>query len=116
MRGHEGDVICLAVSSDGNIGFSGGDDGRVGVWDLSLGKLIRFLPAQKSKVISIAARQDKRTLAVGYGSDYLGEHERAKFFGADWIPITLWDYGSAKCLHTFEPEDDERKDYEHHER
>ncbi len=108
MRGHEGDVICLAISSDGNVGFSGGDDGRVGVWDLSLGKLIRFLPAQKSKIISIAARQDKRTLAVGYGSDYLGEHERAKFFGSDWIPITLWDYRSAKCLHTFEPEDDER--------
>lgn len=58
-------VKSLAVSPDGSIFASGGDDNNLILWDLNTGRRIRTISAHKAAVNAIAFSSDGNTLATG---------------------------------------------------
>jgi WD40 repeat protein len=46
FEGHNGPVVCLAVSADGKRAVSGSDDGTVRLWDLESGHEVQLFGAQ----------------------------------------------------------------------
>jgi WD40 repeat protein len=66
LAGHQSAVWAVAVSPDGNLLASGGDDKMVKLWDLKTGMLSRTL-THTGKVHSLAFSPDARMLASGSG-------------------------------------------------
>jgi hypothetical protein len=62
------EVRGMAVSPDGSIAASGGQDGSVTLWDLKTHEVIRDLDAKQGGVESVAFSRDGTRLAVGHGS------------------------------------------------
>ncbi|MEG3973899.1 serine/threonine-protein kinase [Microcoleus sp. herbarium8] len=58
-------VKSLAVSPDGSIFASGGDDKNLILWDLKTGRRIRTIAAHQAAVNAIAFSSDSKTLATG---------------------------------------------------
>nr|WP_228042466.1 serine/threonine-protein kinase [Tychonema sp. LEGE 07196] len=58
-------VKSLAVSPDGSIFASGGDDKNLILWDLKTGRRIRTIAAHQAAVNAIAFSSDSKTLASG---------------------------------------------------
>jgi WD40 repeat protein len=65
LRGHAGAVNAVALSGDGLMVASGGDDGTVRVWDAETG--ISFRPGIKVRVTSrkLLRRSEPGTFAKG---------------------------------------------------
>ncbi|MEH2389932.1 MAG: caspase family protein, partial [Nostoc sp.] len=68
FRGHEGDVISVAISADGQTIVSGGSDGTVRLWNLQGQTLAEPLRGHEGDVISVAISADGQTIVSG-GSD-----------------------------------------------
>lgn len=73
--GHGGAIKSVAVTSDGKMAASGGEDGTVRIWDLSSGKEIAVLVKQKSENETaepvpncVAFSPDGKLLAAAYSS------------------------------------------------
>jgi WD40 repeat protein len=54
IQAHNSGVTSLTISSDGKQIFSGGSDGKVGLWDYETGRMIRFLEGHQAAVKKIA--------------------------------------------------------------
>jgi WD40 repeat protein len=80
LRAHEGPVVVLA-SDGGRLLASGGTDGRILIWHMPEGKLVRRLPA-KGIVRSLAIARGGKVLASA-GDEHI---------------IQLWDPESGKAL------------------
>ena len=92
LMGHEGRVNDLVFSSDGRTIISGGDDGRVLLWDSGTGSL-RELAGHTGPVQAVDISADgRRALSGGYGS--------ASF--RDPGQLILWELPSGKELLQFE--------------
>jgi len=64
-RGHEGPVLCVAVSSDGKFLASGGADRFVHLWDLTSGTLVESFGAHRDTVSALAFRHGTYQLQSG---------------------------------------------------
>lgn len=80
--GNEG-VSALAFSPDGKIlAAAGCEDGRISLWDVLTGRMIRVLTQKSYRIQSLAFSSDGKYLAVG----------------DDDAAIHLWDYKTGKLL------------------
>ncbi|MEG4248632.1 serine/threonine-protein kinase [Microcoleus sp. Pol10D4] len=61
--GHSASVRCMAISPDGQLLVSGGDDRIVKVWNINEGEEIYTLIGHSASVISVAISPDGETLA-----------------------------------------------------
>ena len=68
LTGHDGRVSSAAVTADGTMAVSGGDDGSVRVWDLATGRERAKLTGHAHWVLSVAVTADGTT-AVSGGDD-----------------------------------------------
>jgi Flp pilus assembly protein TadD len=84
LEGHVGDVNTVAVSPDGKLIASGGDDGTVRLVDLRTGQLVRQLGVAGNYVLGVAFACDGQELIFG-GRD-----------GA----VRVWAVGSGRLLRT----------------
>jgi len=64
IKGHNEEVTCVDLSSDGSLGASGSKDRKVRIWDLAKRKCIRVLNHSAS-VSAVAIAPDKRRLLSG---------------------------------------------------
>lgn len=62
VAGHIGNILTVAVSDDGQIIASGGDDGLVRVWDARAGKIIESLRGHRGPIQGVAFRSGTRQL------------------------------------------------------
>ncbi|XP_072745526.1 protein qui-1 [Anoplolepis gracilipes] len=69
LRGHQGPVKSLCLAKDCRRAIAGGTEGRVSVFDMHSGKLIRTLPANPSaSVTSVKVTEKDDFLITGGGS------------------------------------------------
>jgi WD40 repeat protein len=60
--GHTSAVHCIAVSGDGQVLASGGSDGKIKLWNLETGTLVRSLTGHQGAVQALAISPDGRQL------------------------------------------------------
>ena len=65
LRGHEGATSAIALSTDGKLAITGGEDGGVFVWEVSSGKQVSALPNLGSPITALALSREKGLLGVG---------------------------------------------------
>ncbi|MEM1684926.1 MAG: tetratricopeptide repeat protein [Nanopusillaceae archaeon] len=53
FKGHGDMVTAVCLRPDGKVGYSGGRDGQIRVWDLVKGKLVRVIPAHRNSIHSL---------------------------------------------------------------
>jgi WD40 repeat protein len=58
LEGHTGHVLAVAVSADGGVAVSGGDDRKVLVWDVDAGVPLHSLEGHTSEVRAVAVSAD----------------------------------------------------------
>jgi len=61
--GHSGPVNGLAVTADGKLLVTAGDDKTVRVWDVASAKQLRAFQGHQTKLIAVAVRPDGRQIA-----------------------------------------------------
>ncbi|HEY1189538.1 MAG TPA: WD40 repeat domain-containing protein [Gemmata sp.] len=61
--GHSGPVTGLALTTDGKLLATSGDDRTVRVWDVASGKQLRSFQGHMTKVTAVAVRGDSRQVA-----------------------------------------------------
>ena len=61
--GHSGSVNTLAVTPDGKLLLTGGDDRTVRVWEVTSGKQLRSFQGHMQKVTAVSVRGDGRQVA-----------------------------------------------------
>jgi WD40 repeat protein len=84
IKGHLGNVVSVAISSDGCWGLSGGQDYTLRLWDLASGQCLRTFEGQ-SNYNSVAISPN-------------GHWGLSGFVNA----LRLWDLATGQCLRTFE--------------
>jgi len=66
LSGHRGDVTAVALSDDGRLAASAGQDGQVIVWDVAARRLLHRRKDMPRDPISLRISPDGNALAVGY--------------------------------------------------
>jgi len=89
IAAHTGWVGATAISSDGRIAVSGGDDATVRAWDLELGTELHVLSGHTGPIRSVAVSADGR-LAVSGGDD---------------ATVRVWDLAAGRERHRLEGHD-----------
>ncbi len=65
LKGHRGAVSSVAISPDGKRIISGGEDGKVRIWDIEKRAEIQTLAGHKGQVLSVAFSPDGKRVASG---------------------------------------------------
>jgi WD40 repeat protein len=63
LQGHDGPIRCLALTPDGRVLATGGEDHSVRLWSVADGQLLRILPGHEGPVRCLALGPDGETLA-----------------------------------------------------
>jgi serine/threonine protein kinase len=104
LRGHDGKVLCLAISADGQRVLTGGVDRTLRLWDAETGKQLFCSPKLDSPVWSVAFSSDGLRAITGSGSYLEKEGERVLKNGQP-VPVDctvrLWDLNKLRELHSF---------------
>ncbi|HSF98848.1 MAG TPA: TIR domain-containing protein [Ornithinibacter sp.] len=100
--------LCVAVTSDGQTGVTGGQDGVVRVWDLGKGGPGRQLAVLDGEVRSIAISPDGRTVAASSSGGTVGLWDLATGTRVPWTlpgaqPGDLAHQGSVRSV-AFSPD------------
>ncbi|HEY9672366.1 MAG TPA: WD40 repeat domain-containing protein [Waterburya sp.] len=66
LTGHSGKAASIAVSFDGQMLASGGDDNTIMLWKLGTGELMHTLTGESGRVLAIALSPDGTTLASSH--------------------------------------------------
>ncbi len=91
LKGHEGRVISVAITPDGNRILSGSGDRSVRIWDVQTGLELARLDGHTGDIWSVVALKDNaRALSGGFDKT-----------------LRLWDLASGKCLRVIEDETDD---------
>lgn len=85
FEGHGSLVSSVCLSPNGKIGFTGGYDKLIRVWDLASGECLRTLQGHTNDIKSISISPDGQQLLTG-SFDHT---------------LKLWDIESGSCLKTF---------------
>jgi hypothetical protein len=85
LKGHMAAVICLAVSPDGRLIASGGDDHRLIVWDRAKRTQFKSFGGYPGVVKQVAFSSDGKRLTAVVGNVMKEWHI------ADWTPTKRWD-------------------------
>src|SRR5689334_743932 len=67
LAGHEGSVVAVVFTPDGNKLVSGSRDRTIKIWDLASGKAERILTNHTGAVYSLAFSHDGQWMASGAG-------------------------------------------------
>ncbi len=65
LEGHTGDIDALALSPDGRLLASAGDDHTGRIWSLASGATLRTFEEHERRITAIAFAPDNRTVATG---------------------------------------------------
>lgn len=84
LIGHTGQVWTVAYSLDGQMLFSGSDDGTIRQWDVASGECVNTLSGHRDLVRSIALSPDGKLLASGSQDETL----------------KLWELETNQCIQT----------------
>jgi WD40 repeat protein/transcriptional regulator with XRE-family HTH domain len=84
LQGHAGTVTSVALSADGRLLASGGDDGALRLWETASGRCLATLPGHLGQILSVSVDDDGRLVASG---------------GYDGT-VRLWEPSSGRCLAT----------------
>ena len=95
LAGHAGSVTSVAISAGGERALSGGDDGRVRLWEPATRRCLRAVVGHTDMVSSIAISSDGRR-AVSCAGDPL-DLTQAR---GDDAAVRVWDLETGRCLHT----------------
>ncbi|MGZ4891121.1 MAG: WD40 repeat domain-containing protein [Halobacteriota archaeon] len=119
LEGHSRNVHAAALSADGKLAVSGGDDGTVRVWDVDNAKCTRVLKAHADSIRSIALSADGRVAIwrhrdkllcwdveanecaqilqeAGLGPYYVSANGRVAVSGQ--TDMRVWDIATAKSV------------------
>ena len=84
LTGHSDWVACVAITEDGKKIASGSFDGKIKIWDLESGELIRLV-AEKQGVIYAIALNSKAEIIASGSSD---------------LSVQLWDWNTGAVMET----------------
>lgn len=90
--GHTGSIWKVALSADGRLLASGGEDLTIRIWDMQTGKCLKILEGHQGWVSALAFAPASQTLTDGY---LLASN------GVDGT-IRLWDVETGRTLHVLE--------------
>lgn len=65
FTGHNGAVRAIAVFTDERRIVTGGDDQRIGVWELRSGRLLAWHAEHEDEVLAVATTEDQRIVSCG---------------------------------------------------
>src|ERR1051325_10604631 len=85
QTGHTGSIWGLAMSEDGKLAITSGDDGRAFLWDVATGKALRSFTDHTAGVYGVAIRPDGTRVVTA----------------SDDKTAILWDAVTGKKLRTF---------------
>jgi hypothetical protein len=91
LQGHAGPVTAVALSANGEIAVSGGEDRTLRVWDVSTGRCRHVLQGHLRPVGAVAVSADGAT-AVSADQPHDEEH--------GWLRV--WDLTAGRCLRDIE--------------
>ncbi|QQS40522.1 MAG: caspase family protein [Acidobacteriota bacterium] len=107
QTGHSGSINDIAISADGKLIASAGEEGIVIIWDAESKRMLRVLKGHSGPVKKLAFSKDGKFLAAGTGSREedapgdLDERERAGFEIRVWT-VPGWEEAAVLRGHTGE--------------
>ena len=87
LPGHDGEITCVAVSSDGRYGASAGRDDSVRVWDLASEQELRILNGDTRDVHAVQFLPGENRVLLGAGMTPAGE-----------VVLVLWDVDAGRAI------------------
>jgi WD40 repeat protein/tetratricopeptide (TPR) repeat protein len=89
--GHTGSVKAVALSPDGRLALTGGEDGHVCLWDVATGRQIRQFTGHRGEVSAVTFSPDGRFVLAGLRD---AGYDRAN-------DVQMWDTATGECVRRF---------------